>query len=169
MATVRSLISAEQIATRLVALAGDIQQCYGEQTFTLLCVLKGSFIFAADLIRQLPTRVEIQFVTASSYVGTQSSGHVHCDAWDATALRGKHVLIVEDIVDTGTTLRHLQQQLQPVGVASLKVAALLTRTQATAPAPDFSGFALGDEFVVGYGLDLDQKYRSLPYIGVVEP
>lgn len=166
----RVLFSAEQIAARVAELGRQIAEDHAGQSLVLLCVLKGSFIFAADLCRAIGLPMRIEFLGLSSYgAETTSSGAVQITQDLTQPIEGEHVLVVEDIIDTGLTLRYLLGNLAARRPASVKVCALLekpSRKQVELSA-DYLGFTIEDVFVVGYGLDWAQRYRNLPHIGVV--
>ena len=165
------LISANDIAARIDALAAEIDAVYREHDGVhLICVLKGGFIFLADLVRRLRSRVTLDFIAVSSYAkGTTSSGEVRLLKDLDVALDGKHVIIVEDIVDTGLTLTYLQGILRARGPKSLRTACLLSKPsrRKVAVPVEFIGFTIDDLFVVGYGLDFEGHYRHLPDISVL--
>ena len=170
-ATPTVLIPADEIARRIDALSAEIDQIYaGGESVHLVCVLKGGFIFLADLVRRLKSRVTLDFIAVSSYAkGTTSSGEVRLLKDLDVALDGKHVIIVEDIVDTGLTLTYLQGILRARGPKSLRTACLLSkpsRRKVEVPV-EFIGFTIDDLFVVGYGLDFEGQYRHLPDIAVL--
>jgi len=170
-ATTTVLISADAIGQRIRQLAGEIDATYpGQEAIHLICVLKGGFIFLADLVRQMHSRVTLDFIAVSSYAkGTTSSGEVRLLKDLDVALDGKHVIIVEDIVDTGLTLTYLQGILRARGPKTLRTACLLSkpsRRQVDVPV-EFIGFTIDDLFVVGYGLDYAGQYRHLPDIAVL--
>ncbi len=159
--------SREAIAARVRELAKQVSHDYAGKELLLVGVLKGAFVFLADLIRELEVAVEVDFIRAASYgVGTKSSGQVHLMKDLDSAIAGRHVLIIEDILDTGLTLQALLQQLRSRGPASLKVCVLLTKPSRTQHAlvPEYVGFEVRDEFVVGYGIDYAEGYRQLPEI-----
>lgn len=164
------MFSEEQLAARVRELGREITTAYEGKDLVVLCVLKGSFVFAADLIRQIDLPMAVDFLGVRSYgAGTQSSGVVQITSDLTSSIEGKHVLIVEDIVDTGLTLQFLMNNLSTRGPSSLGLAALLhkpARGEVELPI-DYLGFTIEDAFVVGYGLDHDQRYRNLPYLGVV--
>jgi hypoxanthine phosphoribosyltransferase len=169
--TTTVLISAEAISQRIDLLAAEIDATYsGDESVHLICVLKGGFIFLADLVRRLRSRVTLDFIAVSSYAkGTTSSGEVRLLKDLDVALDGKHVIIVEDIVDTGLTLTYLQGILRARNPRSLRTACLLSkpsRRQVDVPV-EFIGFTIDDLFVVGYGLDYAGQYRHLPDIAVL--
>ena len=165
------LLSTEQIQERVRGLAAEIEADHpGAETLHLICVLKGAFVFLSDLVRALRIPSTLDFMAVSSYAkGTTSSGEVRLLKDLETALDGRHVVIVEDIVDTGLTLNYLHGILRARGPRSLRTACLLSkpsRRKVDVPV-DYVGFTIDDHFVVGYGLDYDEHYRHLPYIGVL--
>ncbi len=164
------LLSREKIAQRVAQLAEEISGDYRGQTVLLICVLKGAVIFISDLMRELKVPVEIDFMAVSSYgADTASSGVVRILKDLEQSIQGKDVLVVEDIVDTGLTLNYLRENLTSRQPRSLKVVTLLDKPSRRKVVfdPDYCGFAIPDRFVVGYGLDYDEQYRSLPDICVV--
>jgi hypoxanthine phosphoribosyltransferase len=169
---VRSLISAERIAARVSELAAQITREYSGRSLVILCILKGSFVFAADLARAIAMPVRVEFLGVRSYGDdTKSSGVVQITQDLTRPVDGDHILIVEDIVDTGLTLSYLREQLRSRNPASIKVAALLhkpARMQREVEI-DYLGFTIDDVFVVGFGLDYAERYRNLPFIGVLDP
>lgn len=160
------LIDAVRIAARVRQLANEISADYAQSEIVLLTVLKGSFLFAADLLRALSIGATIDFVQARSYDGTNSTGEVHFLYLPETAIAGKHVLIVEDILDTGRTAAAILEHIAALGPASVRLCALLDKParRVTAVSADYVGFPIGDEFVVGYGLDYEERYRELPAV-----
>lgn len=169
--TPKSLLSAEQIATRIRELGARITADYAGRELVLVCVLKGSFVFAADLARAIDLPVRVEFFGVKSYgAQTSSSGVVQITLDLAHPIADRDVLVVEDIVDTGLTLTYLLEQLKARGPASIKVAALLHKPARMQKAVlvDYLGFTIEDVFVVGYGLDHAERYRNLPYVGVIE-
>ncbi len=167
------LISEDDIKARVGELAREISADYADvDDLVMIGILKGSFIFLADLSRRLTIPRTIDFIAVSSYgKGSKSTGAVRLVMDVRGNIDGKHVLIVEDIVDTGHTLKYLIGILQSHGPASIKTAALLHKPgSAEVDVPiDYVGFGIGDEWVVGYGLDFAERDRTLPYIGVVTP
>jgi hypoxanthine phosphoribosyltransferase len=166
------LIPEETLRTRVVELGQEINTAYtDEDRVLLICVLKGAFIFLADLIRHLEIRHEVDFMELSSYgAGTVSSGVVRILLDLGQNIAGRHVLIVEDIVDSGNTLDYVTRNLRTRGPTSLRVCTLLSkpsRREIDIPL-DFVGFEVPDEFVIGYGLDFAEEYRNLPFIGVLK-
>ena len=167
------LISEEQIRKRVAELAGQISADYApDEDVLLIGILRGAFIFLADLSRRLTVTHKIDFIALSSYDrGDRPTGAVRLLLDLRSEIKGKHVLIVEDIVDTGHTLEYLMQSLLARRPASLKTCAL-TRKQARHEVPvaiDYLGFDIPDVWVVGYGLDFEDRFRTLPYIGVIDP
>ena len=164
-----TLISQEAIEKKICELAEVISKDYAGKNLFVICVLKGSFIFAADLMRLLPADTEIDFMDVSSYgKGVKSSAKMTLVLDLQDSIEGRHVLVVEDIADTGRSISFLRKQLAGRGAASLKLCALLDKPDARVVEnviPDYVGFTIPDKFVVGYGLDFGQKYRGLPYIG----
>src|SRR5579862_1957689 len=164
------LISAEQISARTLELAGEIRTFYGTEPIILAGILKGSFMFLADLARVVGGELEIDFAQTSSYgTGKSSSGIVQIRKDLDINIEGKHVLIVEDIVDTGATLNHLRELWSTRRPKTLKVCTLLSKPvarQVITPI-EYVGFEIPDEFVVGYGLDHGERYRNLPYIAIL--
>ncbi len=165
------LLNADQIQKRIRELAAEICQDYRpEEDLHLICVLKGAFLFLGDLIRAMNRTVTIDFMAVSSYAkGTTSSGEVRMIKDLDTGLQGRNVVIVEDIVDTGLTLAYLQEILHARGPKTLRTACLLSKPSRRKidVKVEFVGFTIEDKFVVGYGLDYAERYRNLPYIGVL--
>jgi hypoxanthine phosphoribosyltransferase len=167
--TVCELISADRIAERVRQLGQQITEDYRGRSLVLLSILKGSFMFTADLARAIDLPMSIEFLGVASYGdGTVSSGAVKITHDLTSPLEGKEVLLIEDIVDTGLTLGFLLQILRARRPASLEVCTLLEKPAKRPPEvqPRYVGFDVGDEFVVGYGLDWGQRFRNLPFIGV---
>lgn len=161
-------LSAEQIQSRVKELAQMINRDYAGQEVVLVCVLNGSFIFCADLVRQITVPVQIEMVSLSSYEGTESTGQVSFRLDVKQSLVGKNVILVEDIVDTGLTITFLIKHMKLKNLKSLKLCSLLLkRARLKVEVPiDYLGFDIEDKFVIGYGLDFDGRFRELPYIGV---
>jgi hypoxanthine phosphoribosyltransferase len=165
------LLSEEQIRKRVHEMALDIRKDYPDDLH-VIAVLKGAFIFLSDLARDIPGQVSLDFMAVSSYAkGTTSSGEVKMVKDLDTALDGRNVVIVEDIVDTGLTLSYLQQILRRRNPKSLRTACLLSKPsrRKVDVAVEYIGFTIEDRFVVGYGLDYAEQYRNLPHIAVLEP
>jgi hypoxanthine phosphoribosyltransferase len=167
------LISEEEIQSRVLELAAQISNDYdGKGDIVLVGVLKGSFIFLADLARRLTIPRTIEFIAVSSYgSGSKATGAVRLVMDVRGNIAGKHVLIVEDIVDTGHTLKYLIGMLESHLPASVKTCALVRKAERAEVDVDvdYLGFDIGDEWVVGYGLDYAEQNRTLPYIGVISP
>lgn len=169
------MIPEDRIIEAVETIARRIEDDYRDSgnKLVLLGILKGSVVFMADLMKHLRIPVEIDFMKVSSYgSGTTSSGNIEIKLdIRRNDMENSDILIVEDIVDSGRTLSHLVEYLKLKGAASVKTVTLLdkpSRRQVEFE-PDYTGFAVPDEFVVGYGLDFDEKYRALPYIGVLKP
>ncbi len=166
------LIPEAELQGRIAALAQRIAADYAGSDLLLVGVLKGAAMFMVDIARQVNMSLEMDFMAISSYGNsTQSSGVVRILKDLDAPIAGKHVLVVEDIVDSGLTLRYLLEMLARRNPASLRVCALLDKGKAgeSGVDPTYLGFTIPDRFVVGYGLDYEQKYRNLPYIGVLKP
>ena len=168
------LISQEEIQKRVSELGAQIAADYVEKEPILVCILKGASIFYADLCRTIPIPMNMDFMAVSSYGNrTKSSGEVEIRKDLSGPIDGRHVIIVEDIVDSGFTLSYLSRVLSNRGAASVRICTLLDKPERRAPGitikADYFGFTIGNEFVVGYGLDYAEKYRNLPFIGVLKP
>jgi hypoxanthine phosphoribosyltransferase len=165
------LFTPEQIAARVRQLGLQIERDYDGKELVLLGVLKGSFLFISDLARSIDLPLSVDFIGLSSYgEATESSGVVKITSDLSRPIEGKHVLVIEDIVDTGLTMRYLLDNLATRHPASVKLCALLnkpSRMRAKIPI-DYLGFQIEDRFVVGYGLDAAEKYRNVPFIGVMK-
>ena len=166
------LLSSEQIRQRVAELGAEITRDHSSTVdLHLVCVLKGAFLFLADLARAIDRPVTIDFLAVSSYAaGTTSTGEVRLLKDLDAALDGRDVVIVEDIVDTGITLTYLQDILRARGPRQLRTACLLSKPsrRKVEVAVDYVGFSIDDRFVVGYGLDYAERFRNLPYIGVLD-
>ena len=163
------LFSEEQIAQRVKALGEELTRDYSGKNPLFLCVLKGAAVFFSDLVRRVECPLEFDFLKASSYAGTQSTGEVKLDVSAVPDISGRDVVLVEDIVDTARTLSVLKKHLLTLDPCSVKVACFLdkpSRRVVEGFKADYTGFEIDDLFVVGYGLDCDQKCRNLPYIGI---
>ena len=169
---VRVLIPEDEIQNKIIEVADKISEAYKGESLHLICILKGGAMFMCELAKRIhDVNISFDFMSVSSYgSGTTTSGIVKIVKDLDEPLEGKHVLIVEDIIDTGHTLNHLSKLLLSRGPQSIEICTLLnkpSRREKEVPVK-YSCFEIPDEFVVGYGLDYDQKYRNLPYIGVVE-
>lgn len=165
------LFPAEVIARRVAELGAQISAEYGQRPLVLIGVLKGSFMFLADLIRHIHCPVRIEFIGTKSYAGTSTSGEVQLTKDLDKPIEGEDVLLVEDIVDTGITLNYLRQMLAQRGPASLRIVAFLDKParRRIEVRADYVGFVIEDRFVVGYGLDFEQRYRNLKDVCVLIP
>ncbi len=166
------LLTGEAIKRRIAELGEEITQDYQGSELLVLGILKGAVLFMADLIREIKLPLTFDFMAVSSYgASTYSSGVVRILKDVERSVEGVHILIVEDIVDTGLTLKYLKENLSRRNPESVKVVTLLDKPgrRKVDMIPDYNGFAIPDEFVVGYGLDFNQKFRNLPYIGVLKP
>ena len=167
---IETLISEEQIRDRIQELGRQITRDYAGLNPLLIGVLKGACFFLSDLMRAVDTRLSIEFMAISSYgSSTRTSGEVRIMKDLDVPIEGRHILVVEDIVDTGLTLSYLLANLKSRGAATVKMAALLDKFERRQKEVtiDYLGFKIPDEFVVGYGLDFAERYRNLPYIGVL--
>ncbi|HIQ92239.1 MAG TPA: hypoxanthine phosphoribosyltransferase [Candidatus Copromonas avistercoris] len=169
---IRVLLSEEEVDKRIREIAGKINRDYAGRAVHLICILKGGVFFTCELAKRLTVPVSLDFMSVSSYgSGTESSGVVKIVKDLDQPLEGKEVLIVEDIIDSGRTLAYLIDLLQKRNPKSIRLCTLLDKPERRVKKQvtvDYTCFTIPDEFVVGYGLDYDQKYRNLPYIGVVE-
>jgi hypoxanthine phosphoribosyltransferase len=162
-----TILTEEQIRSRIRELGAEIARDYADRDPILVSVLKGAFIFVADLVRATPIPLEIDFMAVSSYgASTRSSGVVRIVKDLDVDLGGRHVIIIEDIVDSGLTLRYLRKTLESRGTASLEVCSLLVREGSQQDELDlrYVGFRIPPAFVIGYGLDVAERYRNLPHI-----
>ncbi len=165
------LYTREQIRQRVEELGRQITADYDGRHPILVCILKGAGIFMADLIREVRTPIYIDFMVVSSYgSGTESSGVIKIKKDMEQNPEGRHILIVEDIVDTGRTLSRLKEELEKRGAASVKICTFLNKpSRRVIPVQvDYVGYEVGDEFLVGYGIDYDERYRNVPFIGTLK-
>lgn len=168
---IRVLLKEEEVNRRIEEIGKQISKDYEGRSVHLICVLKGGVFFTCELAKRITVPVSLDFMSVSSYgAGTTSSGVVKIIKDLDEPLEGKDVLIVEDIIDSGRTLSYLIEILKQRNPASVRLCTLLDKPErrVVEVAVDYVGFNIPDEFVVGYGLDYDQRYRNLPYIGVVE-
>jgi hypoxanthine phosphoribosyltransferase len=170
MANVRTLIDAAAISSKVRELGAKITEDYKGGEVVLVPLLKGSFIFAADLARAIDLPMSIDFFGCRSYEGSTSSGVVQITLDLTKSIEGKDVIIVEDIVDTGLTMQYMLENLETRRPRSIRLVSLLHKPARTRVPVEihYLGFTIDDVFVVGYGLDFDERYRNLPYIGIVE-
>ena len=167
------LLTEEQIQNRIEELGKILSEEYAGKDPVVVGVLKGVVVFYADMIRQLNVPCQVDFMWVSSYSGTNSSGQMQVKRDVSVDIKGRHVLILEDIFDTGTSLDFTYKHLMAKEPASLKICTLLDkpsrRKEGITLQPDYVGFTIPNEFVVGYGLDFNEHYRNLPYVGVLKP
>lgn len=166
------LISQEELEAKVKELGAAISRDYAGKNLLMVSVLKGSVVFMADLMRAISIPAQIDFMSVSSYgSGVKSSGVVKILKDLDASLEGKDLLLVEDILDSGLTLQYLREFLSKRGTSSIKIATLLDKPEGRKADihADYIGFQVPDKFVVGYGLDYDEKYRNLPYVGVLKP
>ena len=169
--TIKVMVSEEDVEKRIAELGRQISEDYEGKSVHLICILKGSVFFMCELAKRITVPVTMDFMSVGSYGdGSTSSGIVRIGKDLDEALEGKDVIIVEDIIDSGRTLYYLMDVLQQRKPNSMRLCTLLDKPDRRVRdvEVDYVGFCIPDEFVVGYGLDYDQKYRNLPYIGVVE-
>ena len=167
------LIAEEVIGRRLEVIARKVEEDFaGEESLQVVAILKGALVFMADLLRRVPLKLEIECLSVASYHGgTESSGKVNFLDQVLPDVSGRCVLLLDDILDTGRTLAAVSEKLRTMGAREVKTCVLLTKDKERAAdvEADYSAFEIGDEFVVGYGLDFDGNYRNLPYVGVLKP
>lgn len=167
------LITEEELKARIKELGKELTRDYEGKDPVVVGVLKGVVIFYADMIRELKTHCQMDFMWISSYAGTSSTGNMVVRKDVSADIKGRHVLILEDIYDTGNSLDFVYNHLQSKEPASVKICTLLDkperRREGITLKPDYTGFVIPNEFVVGYGLDYNEHYRNLPYVGVLKP
>lgn len=165
------LLSEEEIKAKVKELGDEITRDYQGKTPIVVSVLKGSFVFVSDLVRCMDVPCELDFMVVSSFNGVVSTGAVRIIKDIAISLDGRDVLVVEDILDSGLTLKYISEILKGRNAKSVKIATLLDKPSRHKSniVPDYVGFTVPDEFVVGYGLDYNELYRNLPYIGILKP
>lgn len=170
MENIKILINESRLENRLEELARQIEKDYKGKDLLFLGVLKGSAVFMVELAKKIKNNVEFEFIEISSYKGTESTNEIKINKDLTNSIKGKDVIIIEDIIDTGRTLDFLVKYLKSREVNSLKIATLLSKPSRRIIElnVDYIGFRIDDLFVIGYGLDYDQKYRNLPYIGYIE-
>lgn len=161
------LISEKELHKRIKELAKQIYEDYKGEELTFICILKGSIFFTVDLSKEMPCDINFEFIRVSSYHGQNSTGIIEMKVELQGDIKGKDVIIIEDIIDTGRTLSYLMEYLRSKGPKSLKICSLLDKKERRVCKmdADYVGFDIPDKFVLGYGLDVDEKYRNLPYIG----
>lgn len=167
------LITEEQLQIRIREMAEEISREYADKNPVFVGVLKGVVLFFGDFIKRVTVPCQIDFMCISSYSGTESTGNMKVKMDLSTDIKGRHVVILEDIFDTGRSLNYTYNYLMSMEPASVKIATLLDKPARRRPEvkleADYVGFEIPDEFVVGYGLDYDEYYRNLPYIGIMKP
>ena len=168
------LVKREDIQKAVAQLGREITHDYQGRDLVMVCILKGASVFFSDLIREVDLPVTLDFMALSSYRNsTKSSGVVNLEKDLSVSIKGRDVLIVEDIVDSGNTLFYLGKYLMGRGASSIRIATLLDKPERRRPGitlkPDYVGFTIPNAFVVGYGLDYNEHYRNLPYVGVLKP
>lgn len=164
---IKVLISEEELQKRIEELAKEISKDYNGQDLTFICILKGSIFFTVELAKRMPCDINFEFIRVSSYHGTNSTGVIEMKVDLQGDIKDKDVIVIEDIVDTGRTLSYLKEYLNSKEPKSLKICSMLDKKEKRICKldADYVGFDIPDKFVVGYGLDVDEKYRNLPYIG----
>lgn len=166
------LLTKEQLNARIAEMGAEISRDYAGKNLLVLSILKGAVLFMADLIREIKIPLSYDFMAVSSYgESTQSSGVVRILKDLERSVEDVHILICEDIVDTGLTLKYLKENLSGRNPLSVKIITLLDKParRKVEVTPDYKGFEIPDEFVVGYGLDYNEQYRNLPYVGILKP
>lgn len=166
------LLSEEEIAAKVKELGAQIARDYADKNPLIVSVLRGSFVFMADLVRAIDVPCTVDFMSVSSYgSGTTSSGEVKITKDFDVSIEGRHLIIVEDILDSGRTLSYLMKTLKARGAASIALCTFLDKPDRRVVPVEvaYKGFTVPDAFIVGYGLDYDQRYRNLPYVGVLKP
>lgn len=169
MKNIKVMISEEELQARITELAGQIDKDYEGKEVVVISILNGAVFFTTDLLKKMKTPVELEFIQVSSYKGTESTGEIKIKKDLDRSIQGKHVLITEDIIDTGYTLKSLTEYLSDKNPASLKIAVLIDKKarRKVNINVDYVAFNIEDKFVIGYGLDYDDKYRNLPYIATL--
>ena len=166
-------LTEDQIKARVRELGAELMRDYEDKNPVFVGVLKGVVVFYADMIRAFDAPCQLDFMWVSSYQGTQSTGNMVVRKDVTTDLTGRHVVILEDILDTGRSLRFVVDHLKSKGAASVKICTLLDKPEGRVPGyeiqAEYTGFSIPNAFVVGYGLDYDEKYRNLPYVGILKP
>ena len=171
MEDLKVLINEKELHSRIDEIAKQIEKEYKGKEITLICILKGSVFFTVDLAKRINGDVKLEFIRVSSYNdGTESSGEIKMKLDLKDSIQGKDVIVIEDIIDTGRTLAYLIEYLKMKKPNSVKLCALLDKPDRRVidVKVDYTGFQIPDKFVVGYGLDFDERYRNLPYVGYIE-
>ena len=171
--TEKILLTEEQIQARITELGEILSEDYKDKNPIVVGIMKGVVVFYADMIRKIKTPCQIDFMWISSYAGTESTGNMIVRRDVSSDIKGRHVLVLEDIFDTGNSLDYTVKHLLAKEPASVKVCTLLDKPERRNPditlKPDYIGFTIPNEFVVGYGLDFNENYRNLPYVGILKP
>jgi len=164
------LITEEKLNERIAEIADEMHKEYGDNEITFICILKGSIFFTVELAKRIPNNINFEFIRVSSYHGTDSTGVIEMKVDLQGDIKGKDVIVIEDLIDTGRTLSYLKEYLKSKEPNSLKICSLLDKKErrVVPMEADYVGFDIPDKFVVGYGLDVDEKFRNLPYIGYFE-
>ena len=167
---IKVLYSMEELQKRIKEVGEQISKDYDGKEIVIVSVLKGAIFYTVDLVKNITTDIVIDFMKVSSYEGTESTGVITIKQDLGIDIEGKHVLIVEDIIDTGRTLRVLREELLKRKPASLKITTLMDKKERREVEldADYVGFTIPNKFVVGYGFDIDDKYRNIPYVGYIE-
>ena len=167
------LLTEEQIQARITELGEILSEDYKDKNPIVVGVMKGVVVFYADMIRKIKTPCQMDFMWISSYAGTESTGNMIVRRDVSSDIKGRHVLVLEDVFDTGNSLDYTVKHLLAKEPASVKVCTLLDKPERRNPnitlKPDYIGFTIPNEFVVGYGLDFNENYRNLPYVGILKP
>lgn len=167
---IKVLITEQEIASRTRELAEQIQRDYNNEEIVIVCILKGATFFAVELAKRIDSDTIIDFMKVSSYEGTESTGKINFTLDISEDITDKNVLIVEDIVDTGRTLAYVKKYLESKNPKNVKICTMLNKKERRVIDlnPEYVAFDIPDKFVIGYGLDYDEKYRNLPYVGYLE-
>lgn len=170
MREIKVLINEKQINERLDELANQIMNDYKDKEIMFLCILKGSVIFTVELAKRIKNNVQFEFIEVSSYEGHESTGKIKLNKDITQSIEGKDVIVIEDIIDTGRTISFLKEYLLQKNPNSLKICSLLDKSSRRIfnIKADYTGFEIEDKFVIGYGLDDEQNYRNLNYVGYIE-
>lgn len=167
------LLTEQQIKDRIAEMGEELTRDYADKNPVIVGVLKGVVVFYADMVRQIKVPCQLDFMTVSSYRGTNTTGKVEVKSDISADIKGRHVLILEDIYDTGNSLSFTYQHLMEKEPASIRICTLLDKPERRNPnvtlQPEYVGFTIPDAFVVGYGLDYNESYRNLPFVGVLKP
>ncbi len=168
--TIHTLINENDLKNRIKELATQIQNDFNNEEIIFVCILKGAVFFATELAKSISSSIILDFMKVSSYSGTQSTGKLSFALDISQDIQNKNVIIIEDIIDTGRTLSYLKKYFKEKNPKKLKICTLLDKKERREfdIEPDYTGFNIPDKFVIGFGLDYDEKYRNLPFIGYLE-